>query len=411
MRYIFLEVLVFQLTDKMVQSLKIKIFLATLIAFLVLLLACEKNRPSLHKEDSLALKLADSLLISIDSEVLPRYPEVFLFKDSILYGRNGLDFYTFDLKKEQYLRSFSVDPNFKSDIAGFYVATPDSIFLASEPKVLSLINSNGQILKTWRLPEDRLGPKYDGYDINYFSRWVQPIQYVDQKSSLIHLSFTNVDIWFFDDKNNYPGHGVFDFKHGNWLSEFGIYPDSYFEKGIKYPHVYTTPSVLAVDSITYISYPLDHYIYLFNNLTGSFIRKAQIQSNYLQETTEPLAFENNDLQAERYFIIQSGYYGDLNYHKEIKKFTRIVRHNNELYLANEKLNKPQNKELSVLVMDDSLNVLLEAPMVNFDKLAGFGGDRRLSAGLATSDGFIGTEKYDDFSSEDLLYYNLKFIIE
>jgi hypothetical protein len=395
----------------MSQRLKVNNTLAVFLVGLLLLPACANEELSWHKEDSSALKIVDSLLISIDSTVLTRYPEVFLFKDSLLYGRSGSDFYTFDLKKERYLRSFSVDPNFISDIAGFYVATPDSIFLASEPRVLYLIDSNGQLLKKWPLPEGQLSPKYDGYDINYFSWWVKPIQSVDLHRGQIHLSFTNFDIWFFDDKNNYPGHGVFDFRNGNWLSEFGIYPDSYFEKGIKYPHVYTTPSVLAVDSITYISYPLDHYIYLFNNLTGRFIKKAQIQSNYLQETTEPLAFENNDLQAERNFIIQSGYYGELNYHKEINKFTRIVRHNNELYLANEKLNKPQNKGLSVLVMDDSLNVLFEAPMGNFERLAGFGGDRRLSAGLATSDGFIGTEKYDDFSSEDLLYYNLKFIIE
>lgn len=368
--------------------------------------------PVVKRSDLYYLDLVDTLDVFVPATAFSTHLQNFLFRDSILIGRNGNQFDFFNISSQSYMYSFSLDENFFTRVAGFYVHNLDSIFIAEEPRNIVLIDGNGSITRRWILNENELRPLYNNMDINYFSDFSEPIQFFDSDKKLIHLTFTCADIWFIDDKENYQLHGTYDLAKNSWVSTFGKYSGVYTSKNpIKYPFVYSNPFCLTVNENSYVSFPMDHNVYLYNNTTGELLMEKAIPSKYIKELPTPMAFDNDDFQSERNFVIQAAYYGRLEYHESLNLFTRIARHENSLRESDGQLSSPQKKSLSVIIFNEELNIIGEEFFDGESPLLGFGGDLRLSRGVSTKNGFIATLKPKHTNSDDTLSYRIQYQIK
>ncbi len=314
------------------------------IAILFLFNACKNNKLNellinKHENESLNISKIDYSRINkilINDSTYNTYHYATLWNDSILFALNH---YTtnkieiFNLVQNKHIKTIQIQRSLLKNrfINHFFIHNIDSIFIftGTTNKNILLINSNGNIKSIWRK--------------NDFSRtqkgYLPSFEYAISSSNRnMHLS--NNRFYFILEPNGYDEegdpevnrHGIYNLETKKWEGFYGSYNGVLKEKKDKIYHREQHVSFqLILKNICYITYPIDHRVYAFDLNNLKFIYKKEIGSSHIDKFPKPFAKSilrkrKNGLNK---FYSETPYYGPLNYHKSVDKFSRFCRYKNK----------------------------------------------------------------------------------
>ena len=132
------------------------------------------------------------------------------------------------------------------------------------------------------------------------------------------------------------------------------YPDK-MRKGIDYGKYIS--SYLIKDNKILISFPVDHYLYLYD-FDGNIIKKIYCKSKYLNKFAPYDSTQTFINGYSRKFEFKNGNYSSILYDKYRNLYYRVVRHNMKLKNGN-RVNSYFDGKWSIIVMDSNFNILGE----------------------------------------------------
>lgn len=283
----------------------------------------------------------------------------FVFKDRFLYGyqKGSSDkLQCFDLLTEKHVYTLNLQDSLLvgEGLSSFCVYSTDSIFfeISNFPEIV-LVDSMGNTINSWVLNANKdyilasfLPNHNPGFNSKsgYLFTTMLPIGYFDKpgfETTPLQAAFDvrGNDIKFF----YAPMEGVMKFKGDNY-----------------YPADISVPYITLVGEKSIITYPMDHFIYVYNCQDGSFVDKKPGCSSIVKEFPYPLS--ENEIQKPQEvwnYRIQTPFYEPLFYHSEAKLFTRVIHHPQQLKKANGILNNGSDRTASVIIMDEDLNIIGE----------------------------------------------------
>jgi len=364
-----------------------------------------------NRFNEFTLDFRDSLAIEVPKQSFPAYENNQVVGDKYLvcHKRNSYKIEIFDIIDKTHLQTITLDPNLVGNIGSFYVHNLDSIFFAKEPFEVLLIDRNGQIIQKWQLDNAPINWSLTGKEntnnipLYYFPNIIQSILSYDNINHRLFVNLTNIDIWYFGNRQDFKLHGVFDLVDNNWNLLYGHLPNIYASKGaqeIMYPFHLSQPFCLIKGDTSIISFPLDHYLYVYNNKTGKLLSSHCANGSDNQAIGVPLKYDV-DMQEQVNFTITSPHYGKLNYHQKIKLYSRIYSYGEILRNNDGTIKKTSDKRLAVIFLDENFKIVGE---YLFDKDAAYerlGGTAKNDA-IALSDGFLATKKKQYIYTDDIL---------
>lgn len=358
---------------------------------LVILISCNSDlelrksliSPDHSFTDSIGLKINHELIIRADSFLTFIRPTI--YNDTILItlikekpGVLGL----FDIKNGKYLRKIEVAADvFREDrVTTFYVHNLDSIFfLSSSALNVNIVNGNGSILKTWTYQD--LGINPPGIFIYpYFLPQYRPIY--QSKLGLLHISLIPA---FFTTKEGFestPLQSVINLKENAVKLKYGP-PEGVMKLKSKrnYPADLSFPYSLVIGDTTYVSFPMDHFVYVYNNTTGNLLFKSLTSSRAVRELPLPLPEESiKDTQETWNFRVQTPFYEPLYFHEKANLFSRAIHHPQSLKDDMGLLNAGKNRLTSVIILDKNMKIVGETIFTN--------GQHPIHGSIPVSDGLL-----------------------
>jgi hypothetical protein len=388
----------------------------------LLLFSCNSDRAYLNTLDppkecayqaNLHLIVKDTLSIETPKQSFPIF-EYNQIMDSIYlvcYKRGSYRIEVFDIKKQNHLKTISLDPNMLGDIGSFYVHNLDSIFFTKEPTELLMINQAGQLVRKWQLDNAPINwsltqkENENEAPLYYFPNITQSIHGYDRASHRIFINLTNIDIWYFDERKDFKLHGVFDLENNKWNILYGHLPNIYANRGgqkLMYPFHLSQPFCLIKGDSSIVSFPLDHYIYIYNNRSGELLSKYCTNSKGVKMLGKPLAYEA-DSQQQANFSITSPHYGQINYHAKAKTYSRLYLHGEALKNQDGTIKRLSDKRLSVIFLNEHFQVVGEHFFDRNDDYDRLGGTKNHA--IALSDGFLAVKKEKKMQTDNYLYYS------
>ncbi len=299
----------------------------------------------------------------------------FAYKDSLLYGVNTVESNIFDVYNIQSKSKFSrIKLNRKEindeDISALFVLSPDSIFfITSNTFNLYLINSFGDIIKKWELLKKPVSANINKElaKIGFTLPTIWPFFHMCIKDNYLHVPISFVGLYkgneFYQQIDRIARYNL---NNSKWDLFYAPLRGIMKEKGnLLYPYDLNFPYLLIRNNISYVSYPLDHYVYKYDNLTGEFIEAIPAFSKSMGKLPKP--FNRKDLNNNQKKInvrIQIAFYGALLYHEKIDMYTRIAYHNQPLIDKNGNMNLGIERTSSIVILDKNLNIVGEKLFLN-----------------------------------------------
>lgn len=335
----------------------------------------------------------DSIIIKVPENKFAVYHTKAIYKDQFFFGvhlnqRNIIDIY--DIDSAKFYKSIEVDNDALSDrISGLYVQSMDSIyFYQNTPRTVFLIDSTGHILQKWT--EERLKislndhPELSTFPINLITL---PIYSPLITGNKMYLTLDPGGAY-----KLYPQVervGVYDLKECKWIGFFSKYEDvEYNKKGYSYTYDLEQPYLTQGSNSIIVSYPMDHYVYVFDPNTNELVKKVPVYSKYATDLPVPLKDKDIDnCQKNWNFRVQTPFYGPLYYHEKEQKYTRVIHHAQPLIDGNGMINNGQERLASIIILDHDLNIIGESLFEN--------GDLGVYAYLPLSDGLYISRQADD----------------
>jgi hypothetical protein len=300
--------------------------------------------------------------ISIDSTLQILRPVV--LDDNYLYGfEKGVSgkIKCFDLVKEIHVYDINIRDSLLigEGVSSFYAHSTDSFFIqVANFRKVYLLDSLGNTLNQWDIHFKT------PYILAVFLPEHRPV--FDKKTG--RLYFTALPVGFFKntDSENLHLQVAFDIVNDTIAYLFGFSEGVMkFKKEGYYPPDVSVPYLLMVDDNLLVSYPMDHYIYVYSSKDGSLKYKALASSNSVRELPFPLSVnESKSSQKVWNFRIQIPFYEPLLYHSSAKVYTRAIHHSQELKLTDGTLNDDRFRTTSVIIFDEDLNVIGETIFKN-----------------------------------------------
>ncbi|MBK8292091.1 MAG: DUF4221 family protein [Flammeovirgaceae bacterium] len=338
-----------------------------------LIISCNKEKnitelaslltaPNADFRDSLDIILNIEVKIKADSNFTYLRPTI--FSDTILlaYVKEKENIISiFNLKTKSHVRDFEISPLIQNrdKYSTFYIHNLDSIFmLTSNNTSIYLLNGNGGLIKSWSSFDLGITPP-NTYIFPYFLP--QHSIYFNSKTNLVYASLIP---GYFPTSSNFedvPQQVVFNLASNIIKLKYGPPEGVMKMKGdLVFPGDLSFPYSLTINEATYISYPLDHFVYIYNNETGILVEKKAVCSSEIKNFPFPLPSEMiKDTQAMWNFRVQTPFYEPLNYHSKVKLFTRAVHHPQELKEMSGKLNTGKRRRTSVIILDSTLQIIGE----------------------------------------------------
>ncbi len=364
----------------------------------------------------LALLEHETFKISVPADCLPEYYKRQTVGKCLLVGlqanRPKLD--VFDFCTAEYIKSIQYDKNFIKNAIAFHFHNMDSIFLIEEdpPAKLWLLNGDGSITDSWVIADPPINwtlPKgaNKGVPLYYFSDMGPgvPINHFDPEKMEIHLTVTIPDAFCFRGREAFKYHGIYGLGSGEWVSFFGLMPgiysaDNAFEH--KLPDYFTLPAFCLVNGDTsYVSFPADHHVYLFDNRKGLLLDKKCASGNV--KLSPPIPFED-ELQDEINYMIEAAVYGGVCWHSEAKIFSRMLLHSQPLYWPDGKLRRFESKNVSILLFDSAFRKIGEHLFTPSDRYSGTGGSSTVIKPLGLPHGLLASIRKDSLQNDEHLVY-------
>ncbi|KYG83327.1 hypothetical protein AWN68_00515 [Roseivirga echinicomitans] len=199
------------------------------------------------------------------------------------------------------------------------------------------------------------------------------------------------DFWYYPDQTKIKLIVEYDPTSNTVISNFGERKNFMTQGDFEVPDKYTFPYLAVEGEYVYASYPLDHQVYKYDLNTSELVNSSCVSSSNIKRLPDPLR-KTVGLQEQINFQISSPYYGQVNFHKDLNLFTRLVFHEPS---EDAKVSSCKN-EYSLLVFNADLNLINEIELGNKDMW---------SKALAVSSGYLLPGKCDTGNGDDYFKYN------
>lgn len=349
--------------------------------------------------------ISQSLHISVPENKFSGYNSIFLLKNKYFYGVNNsclnvIDVY--DIQNQSYIQDITIDKKILDDrISGLYVSSPDSIYFCQvNPNNIYLTDSKGTIINHWtqddleiKISDDELLSKYD---ITFTSFLGQSCPLVLGNHIIIGLDPSGM----YKANGNIKRIGIYDMAQRQWIKFLSKASDVESNiKGFGYSYDLEQPYIAEGDGCIIISYPMDHYIYVYSKDTYEFISKIPCFSRYVNEFPYPLPLKQiNSCQKNWNFRIQVPFYGAVNYHPEKRIYTRIIYHPQSLIGNDGNINDGTSRSSSIIIMNDKFQIIGETLFRN--------GELGVYSYLPMSDGLLVSPQLNNNHNSILNYKNI-----
>lgn len=274
-------------------------------------------------------------------------------------------------------------------INSVYPHNEDSIFCVENyPLNIFIINKTGEIIYQIN---DKHQCYYDSIndDLLNVGFGVLKINHFNNLSKTIFLSLIpggNVD---FIGSELYYRHSIFNIKDNKWDLFYGNYEGVLKLKDNNvYFYDMHNPYSLILNNHNYVSYPVDHWIYVYDILSGNLLSKFACPGKETGILPKPLPPKIKDIKLNK-LRRDTPFYGQVNYHKKSNLFTRYYHSGNT------------KKSRSIIIFNDKNEIIGETRFLIDDIL-------NL---IPTSFGFYAFPSINKSKTEDeLILYKLEIKI-
>jgi hypothetical protein len=363
--------------------------------------------PVVSRVDKYELYLAKSIDISIPKLKFSNYNEFAVFNDSLLYCvniRKPLTIDIYDLINEKFAYEINVPDFFvkSNNVANLFIHTLDSIFFQeSYPPSVVLINSEGDLVKRFDTDEN-IEDFISDSDVPTLYTFATMFQYrnpvfIPKTNELIMITHP-IGAELRPGYDDVKRLGIYDIKNYKWKKFFAKPEGIMKTKGnLYYNFDLSIPYLLVVDTLAYITYPMDHYIYVYNINSGELLFKRAGNSKLDVNMPYPLPPSKiEDSQSAWNIRIQTPFYEPLFYNSKLSMFTRNFHFEQELKDENGRLNDGVERKGSVIIFDNELNIVGETIFEN--------GDLGVLKSIPLSDGFLMGDNTFKLKNDDTLIY-------
>jgi len=282
----------------------------------------------------------------------------------VLTTRDSLFYYGLDLNNLT-LNIFEISKGFKESISinvptldkasGISVYSRDSIFVFRDmPVKLFLINQKGVLINQWDL-----GSAPVDWDLSN-EYYLEDYQHMKPllANGLLHLILSPLDYFYHNEKSRLKLFATYDLANKEWVKLYGGPKGVYLKNNIELPYEHGLPSRIIIGNYSYVSYPVDHYIYKYDYITGSLIDKLCASSRHIGKFSK-IPDLGADMQQRLEFLITTAYYGKLNYHKDVKLVSRVVFHETPLFDVGGNMSDFCDRTISIMYFDEQMNFIEE----------------------------------------------------
>jgi len=369
--------------------------------------------PTAQRENKFEVYCADTIIINVPVDKFSSYTQTSIYTDSLLYCVHfskplTIDIYDIvnkNISNEIKVPEYAIATKRVGDLC---IHKPDSIFfLESHPVAINLIDSKGIMINKYNatngLDETDISSKRPlEFIFPTFLSYRDPI-YLPKSKEIVVLTHP-VDSEISTGYEDINRIGIFSVENNKW-DRFMAKPEGVLkERGnLCFTYDLSVPYFLVVESILYVTYPIDHYIYAYDLKNGKLLFKKPGNSKIPQSIEAPI--RRSKIMDSKYswnYRIRIPYYGPLFYHEKLKLFTRSFHFKIEDKNMNNK--KPYGSERigCVIILDDDLNIVGETIFEN-GELAGL-------SSIPMSDGFLMAQNSFKEENEDVLSYKFKYEI-
>lgn len=342
--------------------------------------------------------------IDLPSICLNDYQFFSLLNDSLLFCKDGFKapnkIDIFNINTAKYIKSIVWDKaKFPFGTGSFELYAKDSVLVlnAMSTSKFFQFNFDGDIKKSSNLTEvsmvySDVNNEHKAIYSTIFS-YSNPIALDDDR---LLVSFTMPESFLF--KEPIVDVAMISLSQNKIITKYKRQPNLTYAqmKESAYPEDLSFAYKIVKGDTLILSYPMDNFIYGYELNTGKFIFKKPILLGESKVTLpQPLSSSVYSNQQEKWnFRITTPFYEPLNYHYETNLYTRVLHHPIDKETAKQKQG-PLNRKLSIIVMDENLNVIGEE-ILNHDHI----GVYRI---IPTSDGFLSLPTNNPkFISDDFL---------
>jgi len=344
----------------------------TLICLLLTLSCSRKEEKTLsfyrnpqnkaENKNSVFLNPVDTINIQVSSDKGNRFLQGYLYKDSLLYAVSLYEKLTidiYDIKRKQFVNEIKIEPGPTRtlSIANFAVASPDSIFIIPSPNPgVHLINSKSELIKIWDKYDLQISESFDpiladqGFGI-CGSSGLQNVT-LDNQNNIMYMVLSPLSTIDEIGDPTPKRHGIYDLKNSKWIGLLAPYEGVLKNKGEgRYYFDMHHPYQLVVKGKLYVTYPVDHRVYVYNIASRKLILEKDISPTFATQIPEPLfdadAFDYNKLVKLRG---ETAYYGPLYYHPSPKVYSRFY---------NLEKKEGKTRERAIIIYDKDFNIISE----------------------------------------------------
>lgn len=336
--------------------------------YFALIVSCNKgNKWSEYSEptflgnsDKAYLELTDSAIIEVPAKHFNSFQNCQIYHDSLLYAfslDDRLRLSIYNIASKSFMYDIVLDKNTSGVmcISNFNVISEDSIFFSTSPKTgLVLVNSKGKKLDMWTdrdmvISQEMESKLSDGYAFSIAS-YLENFQYDKQK----HLIYAVLSPFSAYDEFGEPDikrHGIYDLSTRNWKTIMAPYEGVLKYKGNNiYFYDMHHPYQIVLGNLMYVTYPVDHRVYIYNTENEELIREKGISpscATKFDRPMDPLVATDKELNQLRK---NTAYYGPLYYHPDARCFSRFY---------NLKNTTGKEGERAIIIYDMDFNIVYE----------------------------------------------------
>lgn len=333
--------------------------------FILLLFSCKKSynleSPNCNQteNDNYEFVLGDTIFVTVPDKKPSRHKfrRIKVENDELIYyglslQNNVLTLDKYNLTQRKFIAATELEQSSLKVPGNFDVSNDELIMTSEYPPVLYRIEKTGKLKEKFAFAGNKNSVRefiFENLESSHF-----PEMIADDK---VLLTRNPVDFWTIEDKSSVHYFSVFDMKSQHEKT-FGKPEGIYAENDIEYPYILSYPYKLLTDKFIILSFPLDWNFYVYDRQTLTFVKKNCATSKFFTKLNVPdkLWAYTDDSQLEVNQLITTGSFEPLAYHANLRIFSRIVAHPQELKNAEGDLRSDLNRRYSLQIFDEDLQM-------------------------------------------------------
>ena len=319
------------------------------------------HSPSWSFENTFGLKINSIDEIILDENYLNfhQFRQVKQIENSIYYfgvdpqKPKGIEWINLDTQEKG---SISFEHPSLFQLGPFYVHSFDSIFFTNEvPPRLWIGDSTGRVFDPYFLEDAPID--WDVPEYYFESLTMAHAPYYEHGK--VHFQLSPLDYWD-RDKSKFRFMTWFNLNDSTYGPNYGSPEGVYTSVKIEYPYQYSSGYFHIKGDTTVLSFPLDHHLYIYNNVNGQFLGKKEAGSLHMLSLYPPIRKGRLGSQEAQDFFSSAGFYHQLHFHSKLNLFSRVVTHEKELLDLDGKITSECLRTYSIQWFDDRFNLIAES---------------------------------------------------